>query len=88
MLSGKRELLDAQECQLEELDRIQKTTNARKSKLSLKVSRAEEKCEKQDNDIVRKQQSVLLLTGCLAYIRAVGKYLGYKAQGGYCSPGF
>ena len=61
MLTGKRELLDAQECQLQELDRIQQNVNARKSKLSLKVSQAEEKREKLENDIVRKQQSALHL---------------------------
>lgn len=61
LLTGKRELLDAQECQSQELERIKQNVNSRKSKLALKVSQAEEKREKLENEIIRKQQSVLHL---------------------------
>ena len=61
MLTGKRELLDAQECQLQELEKLHQNVNARKSKLALKVSQAEQQKEKLDTEIVRKQQSVLHL---------------------------
>ena len=61
MLTGKRELLDAQECQLQELEKLHQNVNARKSKLALKVSQAEQQRDKLDTEIVRKQQSVLHL---------------------------
>merc|ERR1712096_460368 len=60
-MGEKRELLDTQECQLEELDRLHKNLNARKSKLELKVSHSEEKKESLDKDLVRKQQIILHL---------------------------
>ena len=60
-LLEKIELLDTEECHLEELSRLKSNLNARKSKLTLKLSQAQQKKKKLDQDLVRKQQTLLHL---------------------------
>ena len=60
-MTEKREILESQECQLEELNRLHLNLNTRKSKSALKVSQSEEKKERLDKELVRKQQTTLHL---------------------------
>ena len=60
-MTEKREILESQECQLEELNRLHLNLNTRKSKSALKVSQSEQKKERLDRELVRKQQTTLHL---------------------------
>ena len=61
ILTEKREILDTQECKLEDMNRLKKKLDVRKSKLALKLSKCEETKDKLDRELIHKQQTVLHL---------------------------
>ena len=61
LLEDKRELLDAQECELEELNRLNHQLSTRKSKLTLQVAQTEESKETLDKELIKSQQTGLHL---------------------------
>ena len=61
LLEDKRELLDAQECELEELNRLNHQLSTRKSKLALQVAQSEESKETLDKELIKSQQTGLHL---------------------------
>ena len=61
LLEDKRELLDAQECELEELNRLNHQLSTRKSKLALQVAQTEESKETLDKELIKSQQTGLHL---------------------------
>ena len=85
LLAEKRELLDAQACQLDELNRLHLNLNTRKSKLSIKVSGAEEKKEQLNKELVKKQQTVLHLNvehnSCVESLHQMVESVQHKISG-------